>query len=175
MAQKADWYITSIEKMLETYTLSVFTITNKNGDPLLLPNDGPNFSAGNKSFNHYIPNIAFSSLNVVEDLSSDCYHSNYEEVVSLVNDQLVMASNETDFASLIRNQYYIDMFHSGIANSACIDGAKGLLNTQVENITQSHQTYCLHDPVDEEELWLIDPCCNFNLLVCPHFNSILLF
>ena len=79
------------------YTLFVVAYTNENGDPVQLPNDGS--SNGNDragSILDYIPNIAYGTIELVEDLSPQCTYTNYEAEVKLSEQQIALISNETD-------------------------------------------------------------------------------
>ena len=66
------------EDLLTIGTISFIAITNANGDPVLLPSNGPVNDAGDRSFNHYIPNIAISDIpqTPLPSCSSELYAEN---------------------------------------------------------------------------------------------------
>jgi hypothetical protein len=79
------------------YTLFVVAYTNENGDPVQLPNDGSsNGDNRTGSILDYIPNIAYGSMELVEDLSPQCTYTNYQAEVELSEQQIALISNETD-------------------------------------------------------------------------------
>ncbi len=79
------------------YTLFVLAYTNENGDPVQLPNDGSsNGDNRTGSILDYIPNIAYGSMELVEDLSPQCTYANYQAGVELSEQLIALISNETD-------------------------------------------------------------------------------
>ena len=84
------------------YTLFVVAYTNENGDPVQLPNDGPsNGDNRTGSILDYIPNIAYGTMDLVEDLSPQCTYANYQAEVELSQQQIALISNTTDLTSAL--------------------------------------------------------------------------
>ncbi len=70
--------------------------TNEDGDPVELPNDGSaNGDNRTGSILEYIPNIAYGSMKLVEDLSPQCTYTNYYAELVLSQQQIELISNET--------------------------------------------------------------------------------
>jgi len=101
--------VATFDTMRTNYTLSVHGITNINGDGVLLPNNGPTLSAGSKSFAKYVPNIAFSQLTELTDLTPLCLYSNYNAEYSLVSEKVHLIENSTSLTNTAVNQVRICM------------------------------------------------------------------
>ena len=114
-ATKGDFVVHTFDtaELLSNYTLFVVAFTNANGDPVELPNDGPSNGYNRTgTILDYIPNIAYSSLTFVEDLSPQCVYSKYEAEVNLAAAQVALISNETDLTSALANYVNHILSHS---------------------------------------------------------------
>lgn len=101
--------VATFDTMRANYTLSVHGITNINGDGVLLPNNGPTLSAGSKSFAKYVPNIAFSTLTELTDLTPLCLYSKYNVEFDLVSEKVHLIENSTSLTNTAVNQVRILM------------------------------------------------------------------
>ena len=110
-ATKGDFVVHTFDtaELLANFTLFVIAYTNENGDPVELKNDGSaNGYNRTGTILDYIPNIAYGSLNYVEDISSSCVYSRYEAEVNLTAAQIALISNETDLTLALSN--YVNHF-----------------------------------------------------------------
>ena len=98
--------VTDFDTMLNNYTLSVHAITNVNGDGVLLRNDGKLFNAGKDSFANYVPNIAFSSLNLLTDISTLCSNTKYKKEYELVSEKVTQIEISTSLNDVAVNQVW---------------------------------------------------------------------
>jgi hypothetical protein len=77
--------------------LYVFAFTNEHGDPVQLPNEASSNEAG--TLNDYIPNIAYTSMNYVADISGKCYFENFNKEVALINQEIQLLLDEENIAA----------------------------------------------------------------------------
>ena len=101
---KANNQLIDDEELLTFGTVSVLALTNANGDPVLLPNDGPTNGAAERSFNAYVPNIAYSSLNFESSLAPLCSSDLYEKHVDLIQNVTDRLLPGETFESVIPRQ-----------------------------------------------------------------------
>jgi len=111
IATLAGNYINSFADMRDYNTLYVLSITNADGQPVVLPNDGPVFSNSSLSVNNYLPNIAYSSIELVTDLSSLCSFENFKSQTKLVSDVIDFAlENQTTLTDVLKSQVFNHLF-----------------------------------------------------------------
>jgi hypothetical protein len=101
-ATKRDFFVHTFDNeelfdLTSGFSLFVIAYTNEFGDPVELPNDGPS-----NGYNRigtvldFIPNIAYGSMNYVENLADQCDYTKYESELRLTEQQIVNIGNETD-------------------------------------------------------------------------------
>ena len=97
------------ERLVDRGSLSIIALTNENGDPLMLPNDGKrnqekrqDSSEQPQSFLDYVPNIAYSSLEV--GFFPVCDLEKYETHQKVVQEEILKLLPATTFEDVIPSQ-----------------------------------------------------------------------
>eukprot|EP00008_Paramoeba_atlantica_P005753 CAMPEP_0201477102 /NCGR_PEP_ID=MMETSP0151_2-20130828/2207_1 /ASSEMBLY_ACC=CAM_ASM_000257 /TAXON_ID=200890 /ORGANISM="Paramoeba atlantica, Strain 621/1 / CCAP 1560/9" /LENGTH=1240 /DNA_ID=CAMNT_0047857721 /DNA_START=22 /DNA_END=3740 /DNA_ORIENTATION=+ len=158
-------------------SIAVLGITNKDGEPVLLPNDGvdlnspsvPSYALASR----YIPHIAVTSLRPF-DPSGFCESEKYNKFQALVEDKIDnLLDDSLSFNQILYNKFAIEVFNAGIAGSSCNSAVSDLLETEPANITLLDQIACPNDIASETLLWSFNGCCNVFLEVtscCIPYN-----
>lgn len=92
-----------ISELFSNFTVFIIQLTNEFGDPVQLPNDGSS-NGYNRSETclEYFPNIAYSSLKYVKDISSYCSYIKFTSEVDLVNQQIDNMLEDQSFETQVR-------------------------------------------------------------------------
>lgn len=106
ISKLAGNFINSFDEMRTNNTLYVLSITNADGQPVDLPNDGPVFSNSSLSMNNYLSNIAYRSIELITDLSALCSFQNFKSQTKLVSDVIDVALNQTTLTDVLKSQVY---------------------------------------------------------------------
>jgi len=153
--------IYSIEEFVQNGTFAVIGVGNVDGEPVILPNDGPrNGLLG--SFNEYIPNIAVSNL-TVRDMAVECSYDSFLSHKAMVDDQVSKVLTAQGVGAILPAQYTIDSLNAAAPRETCVQAARDLAISDLVNLSIADARFCQYDIDTSPDEFANDPCCNGQL------------